>query len=382
MKKKVVILLWTKPEWGGAHRYALTLAECIEQCEEDIEFMAICSNSYWRSWCKRNKIRILDVSWPGVSEKKQYYHVKYPLFSRVYTMYMTAFGKMIREEGIDAVLCTTQCTFTPNLNIKIIVPVHDLMHRYERKFPEVASEYESRETLFSSNARYAWCILTDSEIGKRQFVESYARYMRGKNSYVVKLPFVVGEHIVEGAEEYIDVPAKYVFYPAQFWKHKNHLNLIKAIELLVKDIPDVRLLLVGSERNSRREMEQYIASHGLTDNILIKGFVSDGNVIYLYKHATAMIMPSYFGPTNIPPLEAMMLGCPVAVSNKYAMPEQVGDAGLLFDPDSPKEIAECIRKLWENEELRQDMIKKGYQQIKKFSMKNFNRRFQAIMKKI
>ena len=69
-------------------------------------------------------------------------------------------------------------------------------------------------------------------------------------------------------------------------------------------------------------------------------------------------MPSYFGPTNIPPLEAMALGCPVAVSNKYAMPEQVGDAGLLFDPDSPEEIAKCIKAMWLDDKLRQKMINK------------------------
>ena len=98
-------------------------------------------------------------------------------------------------------------------------------------------------------------------------------------------------------------------------------------------------------------------------NVTIKGFVSDENITYLYRHAVGMIMPSYFGPTNIPPLEAMALGCPVAVSDKYAMPEQVGDAGLLFNPDSPKEIAECIRKMWCDEKLRQQMIKKGYERV-------------------
>jgi glycosyltransferase involved in cell wall biosynthesis len=84
-------------------------------------------------------------------------------------------------------------------------------------------------------------------------------------------------------------------------------------------------------------------------------------------------MPTYFGPTNIPPLEAMELGCPVIVSNKYAMCEQVGDAGLLCDPDSPEDIANCIMQVWGNEEKRKDMIVKGYEQCRKWTRKDFKR---------
>ena len=78
----------------------------------------------------------------------------------------------------------------------------------------------------------------------------------------------------------------------------------------------------------------------------------------------------------------MALGCPVAVSNKYAMPEQVGDAGLLFNPDSPEEIAECIRKLWLDENIRREMIRKGYQRMGKWNVESFTERLQKIVNRI
>ena len=92
-----------------------------------------------------------------------------------------------------------------------------------------------------------------------------------------------------------------------------------------------------------------------------------------------MIMPSFFGPTNIPPLEAMALGCPVAVSNNYAMGEQVGDAGLLFSPYSPEEIAQCIFRLWTDESLRQRLIENGHKQINKWTKKDFENRLMDIV---
>ena len=95
-----------------------------------------------------------------------------------------------------------------------------------------------------------------------------------------------------------------------------------------------------------------------------------------------MVMPSYFGPTNIPPLEAMLLGCPVAVSDKYAMPEQVGNAGLLFNPDSPEEIASCIEKLWMDENLRERLKKLGYKRVKQWNKEKFNKRLLKVVKEV
>lgn len=296
-------------------------------------------------------------------------------------MYMTKFGRRLLKERIDAVICTSQM-FIPNLSMKVVVPVHDLMHRYEGRFPEVSAEYEKRELEMMSVAKYGWCILTDSETGKIQFEESYKKYINKKRTHVVSLPFAVPMCVVECEEEPITVPSRYVFYPAQFWQHKNHINLLKAIETLKDDIQDIHLVLVGSEKNNLENVKKYILENNIEDNVTIKGFVSNGNIKYLYKHAVGLIMPSYFGPTNIPPLEAMMLGCPAAVSDKYAMPEQVGDAGILFNPDSPKEIAECIRKLWLDENLRQDMIDKGYKQVKKRTAKSFGRKVHKIIKAI
>lgn len=381
MKKKIVVLLNTEPEWGGEHQYACTLMECLTALD-NIELMAICTGRFWKNWCKEHKISILDVPWPFLTERDQSLHIKYSIFSRVYITYMTQLGEKLRKNRINAIICTAQSVFIPNFNVKVIVPMHDLMHRYEPEFVEVAKDFERRELLFSSKAKYAWCVLTDSQVGRQQFLESYKDYIRNRRTHVVPLPFVVSKHIAECEEKKIDVPEKYIFYPAQFWQHKNHINLVKAIQLLVQDIPDIQLILVGSEKNYMKIIKKYISEHGLEDKITIKGFVSDENITYLYKHAVGLIMPSYFGPTNIPPLEAMALGCPVAVSNKYAMPEQVGDAGLLFNPDSPEEIAGCIKKLWCDERLRQAMISKGYKRVEKWTEKEFGKKLQKIIEKI
>ena len=98
-------------------------------------------------------------------------------------------------------------------------------------------------------------------------------------------------------------------------------------------------------------------------------------VLMLIELPLPMIMPTFFGPTNIPPLEAMFMGCPLAVSDVYAMAEQVGDAALLFDPKSVESIASAIRRLWEDDELCKRLSEKGRQRSALFSRERYNERF-------
>ncbi|MDY2698576.1 MAG: glycosyltransferase family 1 protein [Lachnospiraceae bacterium] len=381
-KRNIGLILPTKPEDGGQHQYALLIVTCLwERKDTDYNLIALCGNSFWRKWCKEKKIKYLGCSFPNDSSKEQKFNFEHPLLAKIYYTYMTPFGRIMREEKIDILLSTQQGTFIPNYQVKIVSPVHDLMHKYEPHFPEVSHQFEQREIYMKCFAKYATCILVDSKLGKKQFEESYQSKSIRK-PHVVSLPFVAAEHVWNQIEQYIEVPDKYVFYPAQFWKHKNHINLVKAIKLLISSIPDIHLVLVGSEKNSCREIKRYIADNDLENYITILGFVSNESITYLYRHAVGMIMPSYFGPTNIPPLEAMALGCPVAVSNKYAMPEQVGKAGLLFNPDSPEEIADCIKRLWVDEKLREKMKVLGYKRTQRWTKKEFGERLFRILKSI
>lgn len=380
-RKKIAMVLVTDPCVGGGHQYALLIAECLKELPRSkYELIAICSNPFWIRWCRKNHIKKFSINWHNQEIKEIMREIKFPVLSGIYNAYMTELGKLVRKEKIDVLFVTAQLCNIPNIQAKIITPVHDLMHRYEASFPEVKDEYEWREAVFKWQARFADYILTDSKLGKRQFIESYLK-KNERRPHITVLPFVVPNYISEIEEEYIEVPDRYIFYPAQFWKHKNHVNLVKAIQILKEDLEDIQLVLVGSEKNSYKEIAKYIADNELQSNILIKGFVSNENITYLYRHAVGMVMPSYFGPTNIPPLEAMALGCPVAVSNKYAMPEQVGDAGLFFDPDSPEEIAECIRKMWTDEKLRKEMIEKGYRKINAWTGNDFKDKIIKMLEK-
>jgi glycosyltransferase involved in cell wall biosynthesis len=175
------------------------------------------------------------------------------------------------------------------------------------------------------------------------------------------------------------LPKRFIFYPAQFWEHKNHITLLKALRLLHDRGEDISLVLVGSKKNNYERVVQAIADLHLQQYVHVLGYVSNDEMYSLYKQADAMVFVSCAGPTNIPPIEALLLGCPLIVSNKYAMPEQVGSAALLVDPLSADDIAQNICHIWHSTDAREKLKQAGFQQIQSWTQQHFNERVKTIL---
>ena len=173
----------------------------------------------------------------------------------------------------------------------------------------------------------------------------------------------------------LELPDKYIFYPAVFFPHKNHKNLILAAKKLKDRDIMVKLVFTGQENEYRRKIKKLVDQNDMTDQVIFIGRISDNDMLYAYRNARAMVMPTLEGPTNIPPLEAMLLGCPVAVSRIGAMPEQVGTDGLTFDPKDVDEISTILERLWLDDTLCERQIYNGFVQMKKNTIEVFNKRF-------
>ena len=93
-------------------------------------------------------------------------------------------------------------------------------------------------------------------------------------------------------------------------------------------------------------------------------------------------MPTYFGPTNIPPLEANQYGCPVAVSNIYAMPEQLGKGAIYFDQKSDESIAYAIKKLWTDDALCAQLVHSGYKNSELRNSEQFRDNLEEIINRV
>lgn len=356
--KKIGIYLDFEPSGGGSYQYAASLlGALVGGCGANTRIVAFHTNREW--------LRHLDVfGVRGVFIRKPFswragwwlwrrLGLSVPLWRGINRRF-NPWAKAILSEQCDLCFFPTQNLDAVQLPIPSLVSVHDLMHRYERGFPEVgeAKEYRNREYLYSMICRFSSGVLVDSEVGKRQLIESY-----GVNPEKVHvLPFTVPNYllkreIVAKSRLPFDLPERYLFYPAQFWSHKNHLGLLHAVKSCVSQGILVNLVFCGTPKNANEGVLEFINSNQLQERVTILEYVPDEFMASLYHYSEGLIYPSFFGPTNIPPLEAIWMGKPLAISGVYGMKDLCGDLPIFFDPSNIEQIEGALKSLWEGRTL-------------------------------
>jgi glycosyltransferase involved in cell wall biosynthesis len=285
------------------------------------------------------------------------------------------------NEGCDLWIFPSQDAYAYLMPVNALATIHDLMHRYERKFPEVGSEkeYKIREFHYQNMSHFAKGILVDSELGKQHVIESYGIAQENCHVLAYIAPKDIHKHYSIDFDKKFRLPAKFLLYPAQFWEHKNHANLLKALAKCRERCSDIQLVLVGSKKNGYEKAIQLISDLKLEDAVHILGYVDDNDLIELYRRARGLIMPTFFGPTNIPPLEAHAIGCPVAISGIYAMRDQLGNAALFFDPYQVEDILDKLTLIWQDDVLCKDLILKGQERHQLWNFDHFKSKLIDIL---
>ena len=150
---------------------------------------------------------------------------------------------------------------------------------------------------------------------------------------------------------------------------KNINRLLEAFALFGKSSAgrEFKLVLAGGAGWALNDLQQRIASCGVTEKVVVTGYVSKSDLSILYRRALAFVYPSLYEGFGLPPLEAMAHGTPVIVSNTSSLPEVVGDAGIMVDPWSTESIAAALNLVSQSDRLRQEMRLKGLSRAAQFS---------------
>ena len=301
-----------------------------------------------------------------------------PAFSMAWR-FPSALERAATREQIDMLWFVGGFFDTPDM--PYIATVWDVQHRTHPWFPEVSAKgrWDYREHFISRHLKRATRVITGTQAGKNEL----AFFYQIPESRVCLLPHPTPNFVLVAQKNTADIhkkfglKEKFLLYPAQFWAHKNHVNLLHALTILKQRgaaVPDIAL--VGSDKGNKAYVLQVAAELGVAQHVHALGFVSTEELIGLYQAAGAMIYPSFSGPENLPPLEALALSCPVANADFPGAREQLGDAAIYFDPHSPQSIADAIIHVLQP---APQLIEKGLERARRWTGEQFVRGVFALM---
>jgi glycosyltransferase involved in cell wall biosynthesis len=281
--------------------------------------------------------------------------------------------RLLEGHGIEAV-----CNVVPfedlSENFPYVSVVWDLQHRRQPVFPEVGlmEEWARRERYYSRVLRRAAFVVTGTAAGKAEvqlFYQVPEERIRTLPHPTPVFPEGGGDAGVPGR---YGLPPGYLFYPAQFWPHKNHVGLLMGLRLLrERHGLTLPLALAGSDAGNAGHVREKVRTWDLEGQVHFLGFVPRPDLVGLYRGASALAYVSFFGPENLPPLEAFALGCPVVAARVAGAEEQLGDAAVLVDPASPEEIAEALRAVHTDAALRGRLVAQGKARAARFTGRDF-----------
>ena len=264
------------------------------------------------------------------------------------SLFVSIFEKKLLRKKISLMifLSTSYKAFLLK-KIKFISTVIDVCHREFPNIKEVSGKvFFVREYLNKNILPLSCLIITESAMLKTRIFEFY----KIKQNKIISIPNTPSNLITKNKNVSLqkiknkyNIDSKFYFYPAQFWSHKNHIIILEAIKKLKDKKVNINFIFCGRDKGNLNFVKKNILDLKIKDNIKILDYVENDDVYGLYKLCEALVMPTYFGPTNIPPVEAWSLGTPVIYSSYLS--NHGKNAALYFDPNSSDELIEAIAKL-------------------------------------
>ena len=385
-------------EAGGVEQFIVGLASGLSKltdAPDEYWFLAYADSKDWIQPFLGGSCRILeDTTTPKESLGRRILKQRLPglmnllheidprLFQRSISQVKS--NGTIERAGIDVMHFTMQNAFLTE--IPSIYHPHDLQHIH---LPEIFSVRRRvlRDQMYRTFCEQASMVAAVSRFVKDDLLKNYQ--LPEEKVKVVPLAPVVTAYSessledLERVRQKFSLPECFIFYPAQTWSHKNHIGLLNALALL-RDEKRVKVEAVFSGRKDGfyKIIEQRVEELRLEDQVKFLDFVDPVELRSLYQLCRCVVIPTKFEAASFPLWEAFIMGVPAACSNVTSLPEQAGDAALLFDPDKPDEMACQIHKLWRDEKLRAELVEKGRRNVSRFSWERTARTFRAHYRRI
>lgn len=278
--------------------------------------------------------------------------------------------------SLEMIFHPVDVLFVPAHTVPLIHPRNTIVtvHGLEYEFcPKAYSFFERlyMRWVIKNSCRWAKKIIAVSENTKRDLIKLYEIPKNkidvvyegySSNNFKLNSKFQIQNN------KYQILNIRYLMFIGRLEDRKNIIRMIEAFEELKrKHNISHKLILVGKFGYGEEKIRNKINSSEFRKDIVLTGYVSEKDKFYLMANADVFLFPTIYEGFGLPILEAQSVGTAVVTSNISSMPEVAGDGAVLVDPKNKEEIADAIYKLISNESHKNDIIKKGYENVKRFS---------------
>jgi glycosyltransferase involved in cell wall biosynthesis len=363
--RKLKVGIWIeedfKPETGGGFGYYTQLVNATYNYNfADAEIIYI-SKKFLSDWDKKDKS--YEIQTPNFNPT--FFLGEYPLVRKIvrklrqltigidYSNEKKDYNDRLKKELLNVVdiiyyptpICAVE-------NFPYIYTLWDIGHLSTYAFPEIAMNgvFESRKQHHNLLPQKALMVFCESKTGKKEAVQNL-NLRENKIKVVPIFPSeIISDKIVAEKPARLSEESFFIHYPAQYWSHKNHYNLLLAFELVLVKFPSLQLLFSGSDKGNKEYILSKIEECKLANSVVDLGFLKIEELKWIYHNSQGLVMTTFLGPTNMPLIEAAELGCSVACSNLEGHKEQLDEYGYYFDPLKPEDIAEKIIAMIEDKQ--------------------------------
>jgi glycosyltransferase involved in cell wall biosynthesis len=366
---------------GGIENYTLGLIEALQSADSPASRLLLLTRPenhqlfepFADAWTELHLMERPTFGGQPVSNWDQLFKTHPLAGQRLLQEFQYRKAEILDQERIDLIHFPGNTINPLELDLPVVLNLHDLQHRH---FPQYFSrqELDNREKWWVESARRANALIAASNYVREDLQTQMG--INPANIFVTPDCFQAAffaqpsQAQLDDLRTRMELAETFFIYPAAVWPHKNHAILIRAFA--AADIDGAQLILTGGGQEES-DLPQFVAELGLTGCVKFAGRVSTDDLIGLYHLAASMIFPSQHESWSIPVMEAMACGCPVASSNVTSLPEEIGDAGLLFSPDDLDSMVGAMQRLAGDPKLRQVLSERGRERVKQFGSEQFLR---------
>jgi glycosyltransferase involved in cell wall biosynthesis len=343
--------------WTGVGRYTQALLEGLATIDPTNEYLVLTRRVDWDKWQ------------PDAAN-----------FQRIecniepYTMAeQTTLPRLLRNLSADVVHCVTPNAAALYSGRKVVT-VHDLtLLDFETSRGPLARRLRTKlkrfpfRLIFRRQLLTATRIVTVTEYVRQQLI---ARFDVDRAEVAAIWNAADSVQLAEAKEERVPGLAEsdtFILYVGNFYPYKNVRMVIESLALVSRTRPDVTLVLAGRPDEFKDGLLSLAGALGVSDRVLMPGFVTDGQLKWLYRNAVMYVNPSLSEGFGLQGLEAMTQGLPVLSSTATCLPEVYGDAAMYFDPHDANDLSRQIADLLAKPQLATELLAKGRERLAMFS---------------